>query len=314
MNSYMAIWYHCNQHCTGCPCMRNTDRTKSMTLDDVRHHVKQLVDANMTQEPIQITMSGGEPTLHPDFFEILDVMRENSIRLTILSNGEKFGSRAFCDTFLAHCDILNTHIVTTIHSSTPEIHERQNGSIGSFDKSITGLQYLHLRGIGVTVKHCVTNVNIKDTLRFVKMVDDCFHPSVDIELWGIDYCGLTFEQAKPLFMPFREMQPWLEEALDECIRMNARNGRRVQLCNIPLCAVDPFYWTMFRLRRQHAAYGRYFDPQHALLNQEDDSGTFSDKCSGCAVQEMCGGTYRSMFTYFGSDTVTPVACYEKGDE
>ena len=314
MNSYMAIWYLCNQHCTGCPCTLGIDRSKSMSIHDIRCHVETLIASSREDEPIHITMSGGEPTLHPDFFQIIDLMKEKGIYLTILSNSEKFGDQAFCNEFLKHCNILRTHIVTTIHSSSPDIHERQNGSPGSFDKSIRGLKYLYIRGIKITIKHCITGVNAEDTNNFIQMVDENFHPNVDIELWGLDYCGLTKEQAEKLFKPYSEMKSSIEQALDSCIAANARNGRRTLVCNIPLCAVDPFYWHMFRLRTQNFAYARYFDPQHELVNQDDDSGTFSKKCSHCAVHDICAGTYRSVFEYFGDDTISAVHCYKEGGD
>ena len=306
MNSYMAIWYSCNQRCLGCPCTQIPDRKKSMTLKNVHDHIAELLKSRQVNEPVYVTISGGEPTLHPDFMEIVGLMRNHGIILTVLSNGEKFGSQEFCDTFLKQCDVSRTRIITTIHSSIPGIHEQQNGSAGSFQKSMQGLKYLSQRRTGVTVKHCVNAVNAADTLNFVKMVDEQFLPDVDIELWGFDYSGLTKAQAGKLFMPFREMQPYVEAALDYCLAASARNGRRTLVYNIPLCSVDPIYWHMFVLKENAAGYDRYFDPGIELANQKDSSGIFSRECLHCIVRDYCPGTYRSMFSFFGDETVSAV--------
>ena len=200
---YLAIWYACNQKCTGCPCTLHVDKSKNMTFEEI----KKLFESNILgcEETINVTISGGEPTLHPDFLKIIRYFCKNDIGITLLTNGEKFSDKNFCDQFLENCNILRTKVVTTIHSSIIEIHEKQNGSIGSFKKSISGLKYLFHRGINVTIKHCITKANYKDTYDFVNMINEEFHPAVNIQLFGLDYCGLTKEEANELYCNFHEI-------------------------------------------------------------------------------------------------------------
>ena len=115
---YMAIWYRCNQACKGCPCTQNVDKKKNMTFEDVKALTEKALQNS--DEPIAITVSGGEPTLHPEFMKIMRYFQSKDVYVTILTNAEKFHNIEFCEEFLSNISILRTRIVTTIHSSHPE--------------------------------------------------------------------------------------------------------------------------------------------------------------------------------------------------
>ena len=304
---YLAIWYACNQKCIGCPCTLHVDKSKNMTFETIKDFFDKIKDSN---EPINVTISGGEPTLHPDFIKIIRYFCNNDIGVTLLTNAEKFADENFCNEFLNNCNILNTRVITTIHSSSYEIHEKQNNSIGSFMKSIKGLKYLFHRGIGITIKHCITKENYKDTLQFVRMVDSEFHPSVDIQFFGLDYCGLTKERAKDLYCDFREMQEDIEKALDLCMEIYSRNGRQTNLFNIPLCWIDPYYWKLCCLNDVKSGYEMYLDPTVKLQDFNDGAGKYAKQCKNCYVYEICPGTYKSLFDYFGEGAVSRVYEYK----
>lgn len=304
---YLAVWYQCNQKCLGCPVNQNENKDKSLTLEEIVAHLDAVSEQLQPGERVEVTISGGEPTLHPDFFEILEVLKRFGFYVALLTNADRFGNREFCDNFLKHVDIARLTVVTTIHGSRKEIHEQQNGTAGSFERSIRGLQYLSFRGVNVSVKHCITAENYTDTADFIRFVDDSFHPSVSIQLWGLDYAGLTREQAEKLYAPFSQMRDAIEDGLDDYLRIRRRNYRRLTLHNLPLCSIDPYYWELMpEATGEDTAYFEYFDPTTQMYHVGDESGKFSAHCADCAVNEHCCGAYRSLFEYFGDDAVAPV--------
>jgi MoaA/NifB/PqqE/SkfB family radical SAM enzyme len=251
-------------------------------------------------------LSGGEPTLHPDFLRVAEYITEKKLNLTILSNGEKFYDKKFSDAFFKVVDIQRTTVVTTIHGSTVRIHESQNRTPGSMNRSIEGLQNIFVKGIRVIIKHCITKMNYLDTTEFVKFIDDAFHPSIEIQLWGLDYCGIEKENAKDLYVNYKELSPYLESALDLYLERSRKNYRPMTLHNIPLCWVDPYYWNLFDMNEVKHVYSRYNDPSNALFDMGDDSGCLAENCSVCNVRKYCSGTYRSAFDLFGEDLVKPI--------
>jgi uncharacterized radical SAM superfamily Fe-S cluster-containing enzyme len=96
--SIIEIADHCNLRCPICYAESGPSRQQYRGLD----HVQRLIDAVVRNEgePDVVQISGGEPTLHPDFFAILDRAKAAPIRhLMVNTNGiriaedEEFAAR-----------------------------------------------------------------------------------------------------------------------------------------------------------------------------------------------------------------------------
>ena len=96
--SIIEIADHCNLRCPICYSESGPSRQQYRALD----HVQRLIDAVVRNEgqPDVVQISGGEPTLHPDFFAILDRAKAAPIRhLMVNTNGiriaedEEFAAR-----------------------------------------------------------------------------------------------------------------------------------------------------------------------------------------------------------------------------
>jgi uncharacterized radical SAM superfamily Fe-S cluster-containing enzyme len=84
--SLIEITDHCNLRCPICYAESGPWRLHHRTLD----HVQKLIDAVVRNEgePDVVQISGGEPTIHPEFFEILDRAKAAPIRhLMVNTNG-----------------------------------------------------------------------------------------------------------------------------------------------------------------------------------------------------------------------------------
>ncbi len=84
--SLIEITDHCNLRCPICYAESGPSRAQYRSLE----HVQTLIDAVVRNEgePDVVQISGGEPTLHPDFFAILDRAKAAPIRhLMVNTNG-----------------------------------------------------------------------------------------------------------------------------------------------------------------------------------------------------------------------------------
>ncbi|MBR0567617.1 radical SAM protein [Azoarcus sp. L1K30] len=84
--SVVEITEHCNLRCPVCYAESGPERQTHRSLAEV----EAMLDAVVANEgePDVVQLSGGEPTLHPDFFAILDAARARPIRhLMINTNG-----------------------------------------------------------------------------------------------------------------------------------------------------------------------------------------------------------------------------------
>lgn len=84
--SIVEINDHCNLNCPICYADSGTHRQEHKSLQDICHMLDTVV-AN-EGEPDVVQISGGEPTTHPQFFDILDEARKRPIKhLMINTNG-----------------------------------------------------------------------------------------------------------------------------------------------------------------------------------------------------------------------------------
>jgi hypothetical protein len=84
--SLLEICDACNLSCPICYAQSGTHRTEFKPLDQINR----MLDCIVTNEaqPDVVQVSGGEPTLHPQFFEVLDAARQRPIRhLMVNTNG-----------------------------------------------------------------------------------------------------------------------------------------------------------------------------------------------------------------------------------
>lgn len=84
--SLIEITDACNLKCPVCYAESSPDRQTHRSLD----HIEAMLDAVVAneKEPDIVQISGGEPTIHPNFFEILDAARRRPIKhLMLNTNG-----------------------------------------------------------------------------------------------------------------------------------------------------------------------------------------------------------------------------------
>jgi uncharacterized radical SAM superfamily Fe-S cluster-containing enzyme len=84
--SLIEVTDHCNLRCPICYAESGPSRQQYRTLD----HIQRMIDAVVANEgePDVVQISGGEPTIHPDFFAILDLAKAAPIRhLMVNTNG-----------------------------------------------------------------------------------------------------------------------------------------------------------------------------------------------------------------------------------
>ncbi len=76
----------CNLNCPICYAESGTHRTTYKSLDQIERMLDAIVGNEI--EPDVVLISGGEPTIHPDFFAILDAAKRRPIKhLMVNTNG-----------------------------------------------------------------------------------------------------------------------------------------------------------------------------------------------------------------------------------
>ena len=140
---YFYLTEGCNLRCRHCwvaPKHQTEDRTyPALELDLFRSIIEQAKPMGLTG----VKLTGGEPLLHPQIHEILEVIRAEGLRLTVETNG------VLCTPELARkiCACKNPFVSVSLDGADAETHEWMRGVAGCFDRTLEGIRNLIAAGI-----------------------------------------------------------------------------------------------------------------------------------------------------------------------
>ena len=311
MNAYIALGYACNHKCRFCPCGKSTDR-KSMPSISSQKFKEYLDRVCQNQNIKSITISGGEPTLQPNFIEILDFLSQTNLHVSILTNSDYLSNIDIFSDIVKHANPHQVHFTTAIHSHIPSIHDSITQRNGSFERSITALGRLIESGYKISIKHVVNQKSYKVLDAYLARIMELFPTNkADFIICGMDYCGMDTKTIEEFKVSPKELTPYLEKAL-ETFEINNKLSYKLKVTDLPLCSVDPYYWKYFNYsqKRELSAYASPMDSNGETsklsFNVKSDCDTFFSECKECAVKTICPGTWRSSYQIFGDNVVNAI--------
>jgi radical SAM protein with 4Fe4S-binding SPASM domain len=142
----LQITERCNLNCAHC-FLSAGPMGDHMLIDDIRNIVMpRLKECRV----ISITLTGGEPFLHPEILDIVSLFMANNIRVGICSNASVIKQ----EQIEALVKIGNVHVNVSLDGFRAESHGKFRGNEESFAKTISGIRLLGdnhlLQGILVT--------------------------------------------------------------------------------------------------------------------------------------------------------------------
>lgn len=174
MDKFIIQWHitHiCNLRCVHCYQEEyNNHITKKnfyLILDKLEAFLR---DSALTP---QINLTGGEPLIHPDFFEFAMAIRKRNIRLGILTNGTLID-----EDVAIKLGQLKPVFVQISLDGTEATHDKIRGN-GNFQKALQGIDNLKKHGVKVLVSFTAQKENYTEFSTLAKI---CRQHHVD-KLW-----------------------------------------------------------------------------------------------------------------------------------
>ncbi len=299
---YLALGYRCNHHCYFCPCGKDKGTPAAETAG-----IYEALEHGIIQNGVRyVTLSGGEPTIHPDFSNILRRCIQLGAEVTVLTNGDRLHDREFALRCFEGVDPRHVSVISAIHSLESQLHDRVTGVSGSFERTLLGLKNVRSLQIPVTVKQCVSAWNYSSLPEFVDFIFREYGPYASMTICGMDFCGMSLEETASVAVGYKEMGPYIERMLDlvEELRNKYNAFPRFSVCDLPLCAVDPYYWRFYtkssrRTLEQYSAPSAGDSKIGSTYHVTNDCDTYFQACSNCATNDWCPGVWQTAFKYFG---------------
>jgi uncharacterized radical SAM superfamily Fe-S cluster-containing enzyme len=163
----VEITDHCNLTCPICYAASGPHRPGFRSLE----HVERMLDAVVRneREPDVVQISGGEPTLHPEFFAILDAARRRPIRhLMVNTNGIRIAKeRAFAERLATYMPGFELYLQFDSLEREPLMELRGADLRSIREQAIDVLDELNLSTtLVVTLKKGLNDGEIGNILRF----------------------------------------------------------------------------------------------------------------------------------------------------
>jgi mycofactocin radical SAM maturase len=127
------LTYACNLACVH--CLSSSGRRDPRELSTAE--AKGVVDELARMQVFYVNIGGGEPTVRPDFWELLDYAIDSGVGVKFSTNGIKLdGARA---AQLARTDYVDVQI--SLDGATAQVNDQVRGP-GSYDTAMRALQNL----------------------------------------------------------------------------------------------------------------------------------------------------------------------------
>jgi AdoMet-dependent heme synthase len=153
LSVHLDVTYRCNERCEHC-YLEHDDRGE-MSLSEIRELLAQLADVGV----FFLTISGGEPLVRADCFEIIEYARVLQFNVKLKTNAILIHEKE-----AARLKALGVEQVqVSLYSHRAEVHDGITKVQGSMQRTLVGIQVLRAHGLKVSVANVLMKSNSRDS-------------------------------------------------------------------------------------------------------------------------------------------------------
>ncbi len=195
------LTYACNLACVHCLSSSGRRDPRELTTAECRA----VIDTLQRMQVFYVNIGGGEPTVRPDFWELLDYATAHQVGVKFSTNGIKLDAAAARR--LAGSDYVDVQI--SLDGATPGVNDAVRGA-GSYDTAIRAMANLARAGFrGFKVSVVVTRHNISQLDALAQIAAD---HGAQLRLTRLRPSGRgadVWPQLHPTAEQQRELYDWL---------------------------------------------------------------------------------------------------------
>jgi len=214
LHCLLEITYRCNLKCLHCYVVRNNKN--ELTTKQFFNILDQLKELGT----LYLTISGGEPLVREDFFEIAEYAKRNNFALRIFTNAVLIDSK-----IAEKIKKLKPLAVEVSLYGLEKTHDEITQIKGSFKKSVNGIKLLKKRNIPVLAKCTLLDRNILEVWKLKDFVEK----DLKIRMRGIGG-GLAISPCddgdlRPLnYLPTDEQLKWYMKEEKKFLKRKIKQG------------------------------------------------------------------------------------------
>lgn len=221
----LVITNRCNLKCI--TCLRGGSSSEDLNLN--------LLDGLFTEVRKigfnAISLTGGEPILHPEFKEILKKISAHGMKFGLVTNGVRY--KDYLEALAPHAQLVN-FIAVSLDSHIKEINDAIRGT-GTYERALEAVYSFKKAGYFTKISHVVNKKNAGELGNFVRFVNGSIKPDA-INIMGVIKTG----ENEDLVLGAEERAKFHKE-LGDLLRTN----RNLHVCTSTGYYRAPFYCSHF---------------------------------------------------------------------
>ena len=233
----------------------------------------------------RVVLTGGEPTIHPAFFDVVERVVAHGMRWDVNTNGRAFGHAPFAKH--AAREGLGRALVS-LHSHSPEVHAMISGtSARAHAQTIAGIRHLRDEGVDVVVNLVLTVHSLPEVAQYLAFCSEELGAGVGIKIafpslysQGREWAGIDVR--------YRQVKAALADLAGSI-------GLGLMLEGFPNCVDgDPQRPDMGRLGwgETHYLDDRTGDRLHSIAFIASRTRVYAPACKRCLAFACCPGVER----------------------
>lgn len=301
MNITLEITARCNNNCSQCYInLPETDvdtQKKELSFEQI----KTIIDESFSLGTLWVLLSGGEPLLRPDFFDIYTYIKKKGVLVSVFTNASLITQD--------HIDLFKKYpprdIEVTVYGVTPETHAKVTRG-NTFLQTMAGIDLLCSNSLPVTLKSTITRSNVDEMDLIAQYCRSKTKQSFRFD--PILHLRLDKDHAKNLEIASQRLTPSeiVKIERNDPLRFKVLAQRSVNersakifscMAGINSGCID--YAGRFKLctslSSEHCSYDlktgsltlAWYDFVPGIINMKTENQSFMESCGSCNLQDIC---------------------------
>ena len=283
--NWIRLTSMCNNLCTF--CLDTLAHNGTITSEE---EVKKRIIDGRRKGATRLILSGGEPTIHPNFVKFVKLGRLAGYRrVQTVTNGRMFSYPEFLNRSL---DAGLQEITFSIHGHNAKVHDALVGVPGAFEEEVKGLEMALADGRPIiNIDVCLNKGNIR---KLPELLDKFIGMGVkEYDLLHLIPFGMAWDEKhrNSLVYDIEEAMPYVQHAL----KVSERDDVHIWFNRFPppyLEGYEGLIQDPYKLNDE--VRGRYEEYELWITRDMPISCRQPERCERCYLQDVCGNLEDSM--------------------
>jgi MoaA/NifB/PqqE/SkfB family radical SAM enzyme len=290
----IKVSFSCNNHCLFCVQGKKREEIRDKTFQEIKQEMRQAI-----RDCQSIVLTGGEPTIRPDFLEIVKYAKKLGFgTIQIQTNGRMFAYREFCEKTI---NAGANEFSPALHGHIAELHDYLTAAKGSFEQTTKGIQNLKELGQKVVTNTVVTKSNYRNLPEIAKLLN-----SLGVDQYQFAFVhptGSAFSNFESIVPRMTLIEPYIKKGLD----VGIENKKTVMTEAIPYCFMKGYE---NYIAEKIIPDTKIFDYQKIVEDftetRRAEGKAKGPNCQNCSYDELCEGPWREYPEKLGWDEFIPI--------